>query len=317
MFLKQRKGKSIQILLLPLGTRTRSVRLKAAKFCIINSYLYWKDPGNNLLNCLLEEEAKKKIKEFHSEDCGCHLYQKITTHKILRAGFYSLTLFADTYKQVSTCHEGQVFEGRRKLLPLPLKPISIEAPFQQCGLDFIGEINPTSSGQHRCILTTTNYFTKWVEAVPTRQATDSVIIEFLISNIMSRFGCPRKMVTDNVKAFTSTKLVKFSSDYNVILIHSTAYYPQGNGLVESSNKSLVRIMKKLLEDNKMAWHAKLKFSLWEDRVSTKKSIGTFPFQLVYGTDVIFPASLEAPVMKFLQEQETESNPIQRRINQLV
>ena len=55
-------------------TKERSVKLKAAKFCIINSYLYWKDPGCILLNCLLDEEAKKKIKEFHSKDYGGHLY---------------------------------------------------------------------------------------------------------------------------------------------------------------------------------------------------------------------------------------------------
>ena len=88
-------------------------------------------------------------------------------------------------------------------------------------------------------------------------------------------------------------------------------------MADSSNKRLVRIIKKLLQDNKKAWHSKLKFALWEDRVSTKKSLGTSPFQLVYGTDVIFPASLGSPVMKFLQEQDTKLNPIQRRINQLV
>ena len=76
-------------------------------------------------------------------------------------------------------------------------------------------------------------------------------------------------------------------------------------MVESSNKRLVRITKKLLEDNKKAWHAKLKFALWADKVSTKKSIGTSPFQVVYGTDAIFPASLGSPVMKYLQEQAIE------------
>ena len=65
---------------------------------------------------------------------------------------------------------------------------------------------------------------------------------------MSRFGCPRKIVTDNAKAFTSSKMVKFYIDYNIILSHSTAYYPQGNGLAESSNKSLIMIIKKLLDD---------------------------------------------------------------------
>ena len=52
-------------------------------------------------------------------------------------------------------------------------------------------------------------------------------------------------------------------------------------------------------------------------MSTKKSIGTSPFQLVYGIDVIFLASLGTLVRKFLQEKDVESNPIQRRINQLV
>jgi hypothetical protein len=39
-------------------TQSRSVKLKAAKFCILNKFLYWKDPGGILLNCLLEGEAK-------------------------------------------------------------------------------------------------------------------------------------------------------------------------------------------------------------------------------------------------------------------
>ena len=86
----------------------------------------------------------------------------------MRSRFYWPILFSDVYKEISTCHECHIFEGKRKLKPLPLIPISVEAPFQQWGLDFIGEINPVSSGQHKWILTTTDFFTKWVEAVPTR-----------------------------------------------------------------------------------------------------------------------------------------------------
>ena len=82
-------------------------------------------------------------------------------------------------------------------MSLPLNPISIESPFQHWGLDLIGEINPDSSGQHRWILTTTNYFTKWIEAIPTRRATGAVIMDFLENNILSRFGCPKRIVTDN------------------------------------------------------------------------------------------------------------------------
>jgi transposase InsO family protein len=128
-----------------------------------------------------------------------------------------------------SCHECQIFQGKRKLLPLPLQPISVQAPFQQWGLDFIGEIHPSSSAQHKWILTTIDYFTKWIEAIPTRQATDAVIIQFIESNILSRFGCPQKIITDNASSFKSKKMIDFCDKYHIKLGHSTAYYPQGNG----------------------------------------------------------------------------------------
>ena len=198
-----------------------------------------------------------------------------------------------------------------------MKPIFVEAPFQQWGLDFIGEINTSSSIQHRWILTATNYFTKWIEEIPTRKATDSVIIQFIKENILSRFGCPRKIVIDNAQAFKYKKMINFGDEYNISLNHSTPYYPQGNDLDEYSNKSLVRIIKKLLEDNKKAWHLKLKYALWEDIISTKRSIGTSPFQLIYGTNVVFLASLGVQVIKYLENQEEEPNYVQNRINHLI
>ena len=55
-------------------TQSRTLKLKAVKFCIIDKYLYWKDLGGVLLNYLLEDEAKEKIDEFHKRDCAGHLY---------------------------------------------------------------------------------------------------------------------------------------------------------------------------------------------------------------------------------------------------
>ena len=86
---------------------------------------------------------------------------------------------------------------------------------------------------------------------------------------------------------------------------------------ESSNKSLTRIIKKLLQENKKDWHTKLIHAFWDDRISIKKSIGTSPFQLVYGLEVIFPNSLSLLVMRLLQEEDAETHPIQRRMYQLV
>jgi len=150
-----------------------------------------------------------------------------------------------------------------------------------------------------------------------RQANDSTIIQFLENNILARFGCPDKIITDNAVAFRSKKMVNFCHKFHITLGHSTAYYPQGNGLAESSNKSLVNIIKKMLEENKKNWHKKLVNALWADRLTTKRSIGVNPCELVYGLEAKFPSSLGVPVMKLLQESQAEPNDMQRRINQII
>jgi len=119
-----------------------------------------------LLNFLTKDESKEVINDFHKGDCGGHLYWKTKTNKVPRAGYYRDMLFGDIYKAVMSCYECQVFQGKGKLLPLPLQPISVHAPFQQWGLDFIREIHPSSFVQHKWILIATNYFTKWSKVIP-------------------------------------------------------------------------------------------------------------------------------------------------------
>jgi hypothetical protein len=82
-------------------------------------------------------------------------------------------------------------------------------------------------------------------------------------------------------------MINLCQKHNIILGHSTTYYPQGNGLAESSNKILMTTIKKFLTQNKKSWHIHLKYALWENQIGTKKYIGMSPFQLVYGIDVIF------------------------------
>jgi hypothetical protein len=153
-----------------------------------------------------------------------------------------------------------------------------------------------------------------VEAIPTKRATDSVVIDFLEDNILSRFGCPWKIVIDNSQAFKSMAMINFCQKYNIVLGHSTMYYSQRNGLAESSNKSLINIIKKVLDENKTSWHVHFKYTLWANRIGTKKSIGISPFQMVYGTDAVLPINLALPVMKLWQDPKEEPNHLTRRIN---
>ena len=61
------------------------------------------------------------------------------------------------------------------------------------------------------------------------------------------------------------------------LKYSANYYPQGNGLAESTNKNLIKIIKRTIDQNQKNWHKSLIHALWADRITHKASIGTSRF----------------------------------------
>ena len=95
------------------------------------------------------------------------------------------------------------------MVALPLTPIVVLAPFQQWGLDFIGKFKDNSSNGFCWILTATDYFTKWVEAIPTKTATEKVDMDFIEDKIITRFGTPLKITTGDAKAFSSQEMNDF------------------------------------------------------------------------------------------------------------
>lgn len=243
-------------------SKYQTLRLQAQKYIISDGQLYYKDSVGVLLLCLVEGKTHKVNEEFYGGVCGGHYIWKTTTHKILKVGFYWPALFGNVHSQEISCQKCQMFVERKKNSPLPLILVHMEEPFRQWGVDFIGEINPPSSGQHKWILMAIDYFAKWAKAIPARNATDLVVIKFMEENILSRFNCPIKIITDNAQVFKYAEFISFCLKFNIIIGHSTTYYPQGNGLAESSNKTVVRVLKKTITKNQRNWNSQLRFTLW-------------------------------------------------------
>jgi transposase InsO family protein len=162
-----------------------------------------------------------------------------------------------------------------------------------------------------------NYFTKWVEAIPTKHATKEFVISFLENTIITRFGAPTKITTDNAKDFSSLALSNFFFNYGILLSHSSNYYPRGNVFIESSNKNLVKNIKKTVCDNKKNWDGKTRYALWVDKITTKKATSKTPFELIYGTKVKLLVNLKIHVYHLLQQFIMNQAVVQVRIDQQV
>ena len=105
--------------------------------------------------------------------------------------------------------------------------------------------------------------------------------------------------------YTSKEYKEFCRKYGITKYTSSPYHPQGNGQVESSNKSLLKIIKRILGENKKAWDSKLPLALWVDRVTMKKAIGCAPFDLVYGIQARLPRNNLKEMYKFVQLYEDD------------
>jgi hypothetical protein len=99
----------------------------------------WSNPDGVILRCVDELESKRLLVDFHLGFCGGHFAAKMIAHKILKASYYCPTIFSDVHKMVRGCQQCQLFTEKQKLAALPLQPVVVEAPFQQWGLDFIGQ----------------------------------------------------------------------------------------------------------------------------------------------------------------------------------
>jgi hypothetical protein len=123
-------------------SKARTLKLHTVKYCVIDNQLYWKDPLGFLLSFLIESETKGIINEFHEGECGGHHTYREMTYNILKAVYYWPKLFTDVNAKVRASNSLQLFFGKKNLLALPLIPVKEKYPFQQWGLDFIGEIHP-------------------------------------------------------------------------------------------------------------------------------------------------------------------------------
>jgi hypothetical protein len=89
----------------------------------------------------------------------------------------------------------------------------------------------------------------------------------------------------------------FSLEKGIKLKYFASYYPQGNELVESTNKNLIKILKRTISENHKKWSTALFYALWDDRVTPKIAFGNSPFFLVYGREAILPPNVLLPSLQ--------------------
>ncbi|GKU94990.1 hypothetical protein SLEP1_g8408 [Rubroshorea leprosula] len=138
----------------------KTIKKLAPSYFLSRNTLYKHSADMTLLRCVEETKAKQVMTEVHEGICGTHANGRMLARKILRAGYYWLTMEHDYIK-------------------------------------YTRAFNPKASNGHQFILVATDYFTKWVEATSYASVTKKVVTCFIKREIICRYGQPEAIITDN------------------------------------------------------------------------------------------------------------------------
>jgi hypothetical protein len=180
---------------------------------------------------------------------------------------------------------------------MPPRPQITLKVFDNCEVDFVGPINPPAriSGA-RYIIATKKYLTQWDEAISVKYCSVETTTHFLFEHVITRFGCPRIMMSDQGTHFINSNIQAMNEEFEIYHQKSTPYHHQNNGTMEAFNNILEKTFTKICNVNKDDWDLKIPIILWNYRTTCKKLLGKTAFKLVYGQEAIIPLEYLIPIL---------------------
>ncbi|VFQ98648.1 unnamed protein product [Cuscuta campestris] len=190
----------------------------------------------------------------------------------------------------------QVFYKHPGRLATYYQPTSNVIPFARFGIDIIGAFLVAPGGK-KFVMVAIDYFTKWIKAEAMATINVRQCEKFIWKNIVTQFGAPKMIVTDNDPQFRNTRFTAYLASFGIKHNKASVAYPQGNGQVENANRTIVDGIKKRLGEEGHKWLEALPHTIGAHRVTSRRATRETPFVLTYGCGARFPIKAEFPTFR--------------------
>ena len=156
----------------------KKVRVRVARFIVLNGELYKRGFSMPYLKCLAPDKVTYVLREIHEGICGNHSGPRSLVGKTIRVGYFWPTMQKDMVELVKKCDKCQWFRNVQHIPRELLMSISSPWPFSTWKIDIVGPL-PRGKKQVKFLLVAIDYFTKWVEVEPLEVITEGKIQSFV------------------------------------------------------------------------------------------------------------------------------------------
>ena len=216
------------------------------------------------------------FKAFH-DDLG-HQGRDRTT-SLIKQRFYWPAMDSDIQQFVRQCNRC-ILRKTRQDKSAGLVNIVSTAPMEIICLDYLSL--ERSKGGVENVLVITDHFSRYAQAIPTKNQTARTTARVLFDNFIVHYGFPARIHSDQGKTFESNFISELCAIAGVEKSRTTPYHPMGNGQFERFNQTLLKMLGTMEEYQKSDWKAHVPTSVHAYNATFHKTTGYSPFFLMFG-----------------------------------
>ena len=224
---------------------------------------------------------KLAFKVIHDEATAGHKSFERTI-KLFQKNFYNHQEGKQILALCKSCEWCIKAKAQPKPIPSGEYPIP-EQPFQTVSSDILGPL-PLTEGGNQYIITFRDFTTRYTVLIPLEHKSADSVVNAL-RQVISHYGSCEVLLTDNAREYTSDKLRKFCTFYNIRKTEITPHRPSSNGLAERINSEVTKLLRiytqQLATDD---WDELLPVIQLTINNTLNVSLGDSPFFTLYGYD---------------------------------
>ena len=236
------------------------------------------DTGEKFFRIIIPKHKQEQVLRLAHDELGHLGRDKVMS--IAQERFFWVGLTKAVEHKLKTCRRCLCAKAPHLPHRAPLVSIESSSPLELVCTDFVGL--EESLGRYPNILVITDHFTKYSIAVPTRNQEAKTVAKILVDEFIVHYGIPKKLHSDQGGSFEAKVIHQICKLLGIKKSRTTAYHPEGNGITERYNRTLISMLKSLEPAKKVNWKAHLAPLCHAYNCTKHESTGYSPFYLMFG-----------------------------------